>query len=110
MRSVDFIIIGAPTRMGRVNRKALGVLKQLRKRGFAVKPIALFDTYGPIPTEPQKKEKSNKWLYPGAVGIMEKAAKDQGLHVYENTLRCEVKGMKGPLADNQLEKAVSFTT
>jgi menaquinone-dependent protoporphyrinogen IX oxidase len=58
LNNVDFIIIGAPTRMARVNRKALGVLKQLRKKGFAGKPIAVFDTYGPVPTEPEEMEKS----------------------------------------------------
>jgi flavodoxin len=109
LNSIDFIMIGAPTRMARVTRKAISVLKQLRKKGFAGKPIAVFDTYGPVPTKPEEKEKSKKWLYPGAAGIMQKVAKDQGLNVYENTLRCEVKGLKGPLADNEQEKAASFT-
>ncbi len=109
LSTVDFIIIGAPTRMARVNRKALGVLKQLRKKGFAGKPIAVFDTYGPVPTKPEEMEKSRKWLYPGAVSIMQRVAKDQGLNVYEKTLRCEVKGLKGPLADGEQAKAASFT-
>jgi flavodoxin len=109
LNNVDFIIIGAPTRMARVNRKALGVLKQLRKKGFAGKPIAVFDTYGPVPTEPEEMEKARKWLHPGAVGIMQKVAKDQGLNVYEKTLRCEVKGLKGPLTDGEQAKAASFT-
>jgi menaquinone-dependent protoporphyrinogen IX oxidase len=105
----DFILIGSPTRMARVNRKALGVLKQLRKRGFREKPVAIFDTYGPVPAKPEEMEKAKKWLYPGAAGIMQKAAKTQGLNVYPETLRCQVRGLKGPLADNELEKAASFT-
>ena len=109
LNNFDFIIIGAPTRMARVSRKALGVLKQLRKKGFAGKPIAVFDTYGPVPTTPEELEESRKWLYPGAVGIMQRAAKDQGLNVYEKTLRCEVKGFKGPLADGEQARAASFT-
>ena len=32
LRDIDFILIGSPTRMARVNRKALRVLKRLRKR------------------------------------------------------------------------------
>jgi hypothetical protein len=37
-------------------------------------------------------------------------AKEQGLNVYPETLRCEVQaGMKGPLAEGQLEKATAFT-
>ena len=109
LNSVDFIMIGAPTRMARVNRKAIGVLKHLRKKGFAGKPIVVFDTYGPVPTKPEEMENAKKWLYPGAAGIMQKVARDLGLNVYENTLRCEVKEMKGPLVDNEQAKAASFT-
>jgi flavodoxin len=110
LESFDFVLIGAPTRFGRVTRKAVGVLKQLRKKGFAEKPIAIFDTYGPVPTKPEELEKSKKWLYPGAAGMMQRVAKEQGLNVYAETLRCEVLGgMKGPLAEHQLEKVASFT-
>jgi flavodoxin len=106
----DFVAIGSPTRFARPAGKALSVLKQLRKKGFAEKPVAIFDTYGPVPTNPEELEKGKKWLYPGAAGIMQKVAKEQGLNVYPDTLRCEVLGgLKGPLADRQLEKAASFT-
>lgn len=105
---IDFIVMGAPTRMARVNRKALRVLKQLRKKGFLEKPVAIFDTYGPVPTKPEELEKGKKWLYPGAAGIMQNMAKTLGLNVYSETLRCEVKGMKGPLAAGELEKAAAF--
>jgi hypothetical protein len=40
---------------------------------------------------------------------MQKVAKTLGLNVYSETLRCEGQGMKGPLADNELKKAASFT-
>jgi len=108
LSDIDFILIGSPTRMARVNRKALRVLKRLRKKGYSEKPLAIFDTYGPVPTKPEEMEKAKKWLYPGAAGIMQKAAKTLGLNVYSETLRCEVRGMKGPLADNELVKAASF--
>lgn len=108
MSSFDFILIGSPTRMARVNRKARRVLKRIGKKGFAEKPIAVFDTYGPVPADPEELEKGKKWLYPGAAGILHKVAETQGLNVYSKTLRCEVKGMKGPLGDNELEKAASF--
>lgn len=108
LNTFDFILIGSPTRMARVNRKARRVLKRIRKKAFAEKPIAVFDTYGPVPTDPKELEKSKKWLYPGAAGILQKVAKTQGLNLYSKTLRCEVKGMKGPLGDNELEKAASF--
>ena len=110
LQSLDFIMIGSPTRFARADGKALKVLKELRKKGFTKKPIAIFDTYGPVPAAPEELEKSRKWLYPGAAGKMLETAKDQGLNVYHETLRCEVQGgMKGPLAEHQLEKATSFT-
>lgn len=109
LNGIDVILIGAPTRMARVTRKAKSVLKKLRKKGFGAKPIAVFDTYGPVPAKSEELEKGKKWLYPGAAGILHKAAKEQGLNVYENTLRCEVAGMKGPLKDKEKDKAASFT-
>ena len=108
LSDVDVLLIGAPTRMARVTRKALRVLKRLRKKGFGEKPIAIFDTYGPIPTKPEELEKGKKWLFPGAAGILQKTAKTLGLNVYSETLRCEVKGMKGPLEDNAQEKTAAF--
>jgi len=109
LQSFDFIFIGAPTRMGRVNRKAIRVLKRLGKKGVAQKPIAVFDTYGPVPTKPEEMEKAKKWLDPGAAGIMHEIAKGLGLNVYPKTLRCEVQGAKGPLGNDEQEKAASFT-
>ena len=109
LRGVDSIVVGSPTRIARANRKAINVLKRLKKKGFSDKPVAIFDTYGPLPKTPEELEKGKKWIYPGAAGIMEKVAKERGLNVFPETLRCEVKELKGPLADNALEKAVTFT-
>jgi len=108
LNNFDLILIGSPTRMARVNRRARRVLKRIGKKGFTKKLIAVFDTYGPVPTEPKELEKGKKWLYPGAAGILHEVAEAQGLNVYSKTLRCEVQGMKGPLKDNELEKAASF--
>jgi flavodoxin len=109
LHGIDIAFIGSPTRMARANRKCMNVLKRLRKKGFSGTPLAVFDTYGPVPETQEESDKAKKWLYPGAAGIMQKAAKKQGLNVYTETLRCEVKGAKGPLADNEIEKAASFT-
>jgi hypothetical protein len=83
-------------------------LKRKGKKGAAEKPIAVYDTYGPVPANPVELEKGRKWLYPGAAGILHKLAASQGLNVYLKTLRCEVQGMKGPLKDRELDKAASF--
>ena len=108
LSGIDLIFLGSPTRMARVNRRALRVLKRLRRKGYTEKPVAIFDTYGPIPTKPEELEKGRKWLYPGAAGIMQEKASTLGLNVYSKTLRCEVKGMKGPLAEAELDNAASF--
>lgn len=105
---INIILIGSPTRMARVNRRARRVLKRIGKKGFTEKPIAVFDTYGPVPTDPVELEKGRKWLFPGAAGILHKLAASQGLNVYPKTLRCEVQGTKGSLKDKELDKAASF--
>src|SRR5271157_2825638 len=105
---IDFVLMGSPTRMKGVNRKALSVLRKLGKKGFIGKPIAVFDTYGPIPTKPEELEKGKGWLYPGAAGIMERVAKEVGLRLYPKSLRCEVAGIRGPLKENEAQKATAF--
>jgi hypothetical protein len=40
-------MIGSPTRFARADGKALRVLKELRKKGFTEKPIAILEV-GPI--------------------------------------------------------------
>jgi hypothetical protein len=103
-------MIGSPTRFARADGKELRVLKELRKKGFNTIPVAIFDTFGPVPTDPKELAKNNKWLYPGAAGLMPRVAKEQGLKVYQETLRGEVQGgMKGSLAEHQLEKATLST-
>jgi flavodoxin len=104
----EAVLVGAPTRMARVTRKAKSVLKRLSKKGWGRKPVAVFDTYGPMPKTPEELEKGRKWLYPGAAGILQERAKALGLNVYDRTLRCEVSDMKGPLKEGELEKAALF--
>jgi len=109
LKTIDAIIVGAPTRMGRVTRKARTIMRRLGKKGYGAKPIAVFDTVATLPTSPEELAEVKRWVDPGAVGIMHKAAKDQGLNILPETLRCEVTGTKGPLADNALEKAIAFS-
>ena len=104
----DCALVGAPPRMARVNGKVLRVLKRLGKKGFAAKPVAIFDLYGPVPTKPEELEKGQKWITPGAAGIMKRTARDAGLRVFGKVLRCEVAGMRGPLKEREQEKAAEF--
>ncbi len=104
----NLMFIGAPTRFKRVGGRPLRVIRRLRKKGYGDRPLAIFDTCAVIPTTPEELAKSGEWIIPGAAGIMHRVAKEQGLNVYEETLRCEVEGMKGPLVKDALEKAKAF--
>lgn len=108
LSDIDVIFSGAPTRIKRVNRRSLGVLKRLKAKGYR-KPIVIFDTCSPLPANPVEAEKARAWITPGAAGIMHSKAEELGLNVYKETLRCEVSEMKGPLMDGALQKAVTFT-
>jgi len=108
LATFDLVMVGAPTRMARVTGKATSVVKHLGKKGFAGKPVAVFDTFGPVPVDPEEQAKNRKWFYPGAAGIMHQVAEEQGLRVYPEVLRCEVVAFKGPLKEQQLEKAAAF--
>jgi hypothetical protein len=104
----EVVLVGAPTRMANACGRARRLLKKLRRRGFTSGRVAAFDTYGPVPTDPGELEKGRKWLYPGAAGILQAIAADRGLNVHPATLRCEVAGLKGPLAEKELDKAKPF--
>jgi len=104
----DAVLVGAPTRMARVTRKAYRALKRLSRKGWGTKPVIIFDTYGPMPKTPEELEKGKKWLYPGAAGLMKARAEALGLSVYAKTLRLEVAGLKGPLKAGEDEKIGPF--
>lgn len=104
----DLVLIGAPTRMGRAGWRAMFALRRLRRMGIGSKPLAVFDTYGPVPAEPEKLQESRKWLYPGAAGRLAARAGKLGLNVHAQVLRCEVKEAKGPLKDGEPEKIAAF--
>jgi menaquinone-dependent protoporphyrinogen IX oxidase len=108
LSQVAFIFLGSPTRMARVNRKAKKVLKRLKKRSVK-QPVVIFDTYGPVPTDAEELRKAQKWIEPGAAGILMTRAQACGLNVYGKTLRCEVTDLKGPLGEHEVEKAMTFT-
>ena len=105
---IDCVLIGAPTRMGRATWKARRALRRLRRQGLGAKPLGIFDTYGPLPTDSAKLEEDRKWFYPGAVGMLQARAQKLGLHVLPKTLRCQVQGAKGPLQEGEAEKAAQF--
>jgi hypothetical protein len=104
----DRAFLGAPTRLARVTGRAKGALRRLKAGGWGRKPLAVFDTYGPLPKTPEEMAKAERWLNPGAAGILARKASQLGLNVHPQTLRCVVREMKGPLADGELEKVGPF--
>lgn len=108
LAAVDAVMVGCPTRMARAAISAAFALRKLRRRGFARKPVAVFDTYGPLPSSPQEMEESRTWFEPGAVGILLAKARALGLNVFAETLRCAVVEFRGPLVEGELEKASGF--
>jgi hypothetical protein len=108
LKDIDRVLIGAPTRMGRATWKACWALQRLRWNGFGARPLAIFDTYGPLPADPGQLEKDRKWFYPGAAGMLQAKAQKLGLNVFPQLLRCEVQGAKGPLKEGEAEKAARF--
>jgi flavodoxin len=107
-KKYDWVWVGSPTRMARASWRMMRCLRRLRWKGIGERPLVVFDTFGPMPVDPGKLQESEKWLYPGAAGKLAAKAQKLGLNVYDLTLRCEVKEMKGPLKDGEKEKIVQF--
>jgi hypothetical protein len=108
LAGIDCVFFGAPTRMAGVTGRAKAALRKLKAGGLGRKPLAVFDTYGPIPRTPEEKAKAERWINPGAAGILFRKASQLGLNAYAQTLRCAVRALHGPLADGELEKVAPF--
>ena len=102
----DFLVVGGPTRMKHISRRARGFAKDLDERLWAGKPALIYDTYGPLSPDPAKNE-GNKWLFPGGVADLRAILADRGLRVFAHDLRCLVVAQRGPLADEALDDARS---
>jgi len=100
----DFLVVGGPTRMKHVSRRARGFAKDLSAKLWSGKPALVYDTYGPLDPDPAKNE-GNKWLYPGGVADLRKALVERGLGVFAEDLRCLVVEQKGPLVEGALDDA-----
>ena len=100
----DFLVLGGPTRMKHISRRARGFAKDLETRLWSTKPALVYDTYGPLSPDPAKNEGS-AWLYPGGIADLRKILTDRGLEVSPEDLRCLVSGQKGPLVEGALDEA-----
>ena len=100
----EFLVLGGPTRMKHMSRRALGFAKRLDAQAWAGKPALVYDTYGPLDPDPAKNEGS-VWLYPGGVAELRRRLTERGLALAADDLRCLVAGMKGPRENGALEDA-----
>jgi len=102
--AAEFLVLGGPTRMKHISRRAMSFAKRVDPGVWAARPALVYDTYGPLDPDPSKNE-GNVWLYPGGVAELRERLEDKGLRVAPIELRCLVTGMKGPLADGALDDA-----
>lgn len=100
----SFLVLGGPTRMKHISRRAMSLAKKLDPAVWAGRPALVYDTYGPLDPDPAKNE-GNAWLYPGGVAELRERLQEKGLQVAPIELRCLVTAMKGPLADGALDDA-----
>ena len=100
----DFLVLGGPTRMKHISRRARGFAKDLNTKLWAGKPALVYDTYGPLNPDPAKNE-GNKWLYPGGIADLRRILLERGLVVAPEELRSLVSGQKGPLVEDALDEA-----
>ena len=100
----EFLVLGGPTRMKHISRRAKAFAKKLNAKAWAGRPALVYDTYGPLDPDPEKNV-DNKWLYPGGVAELRELLEAKGLAVAPEDLRCLVVEMKGPLAQGALDDA-----
>ena len=106
----DLLLVGSPTRVAKMTGKAKRFMKKLDVAAWSGKTVATFDTHMPLPDDPKEREKTLKWVEPGAAGKLSALAAERGLKVHSPPLRCMVSDMKGPLAPGELEKAVEYAS
>lgn len=100
----DFLVLGGPTRMKHMSRRARSFAKKIDAAVWAGRPALVYDTYGPLDSDPAKNE-GNKWLYPGGAVELRALLENRGLVVVPGELRCLVATTKGPLVEGALDDA-----
>jgi flavodoxin len=104
LAAAEFLVLGGPTRMKHISRRAMGLAKRLDAKSWRGRPALVYDTFGPLDPDPAKNA-GNAWLYPGGVAELRQRLEEKGLAVAPIELRCVVLEMKGPLADGALDDA-----
>jgi flavodoxin len=108
----DFMLIGSPTRAGRMTREAKEFVENLNREDWKNRPVVTFDTVGPLSKDEEKRKKALKMIEDGsrnAASRMQELCRERGMNAYPKVLHVAVTGMWGPLAPDALGMARDFT-
>lgn len=105
----DVLFVGGPTHMGKMTRRVSHFLRKVDRDYWGHRPVFAFDTFGPVAATEEDRRRQEKWINPGAAGGIQALARELGLLVSSNTLRCPVTGIRGPLVPEALGMARDFT-
>lgn len=94
----DALLLGSPTRMGKMTRRSAKFAKRLDTEIWRGKPMAIFDTIMSLPEDEKKRAKALKWTANGAAIRLQALLQERGFQVLDKVLRVEVIGLKGPLS------------
>jgi menaquinone-dependent protoporphyrinogen IX oxidase len=94
----DVLLLGSPTRMGKMSRRAARFAKKIDHEVWKDRPMAVFDTILELPQDQEGRAKVMSWTEKGAATWLMELLTSRGFKVHETALRVEVIGIRGPLA------------
>lgn len=106
----EFLVVGSPIRMGKVTKRARKFVEGLNGEIWKDRSIMTFVTMLPPPgpeASEKQKESYEKWDIRAAQQLRN-LARAQGLRVADAVLMVYVKGLKGPLVEDGVEKTKQF--
>jgi menaquinone-dependent protoporphyrinogen IX oxidase len=101
----DALLLGSPTRMGKMTRRSAKFAKRLDAEVWSEKPMAIFDTIMQLPEDEKKRAKALRWTANGAAIKLKALLQERGFQVSDKVLRVEVFGLKGPLTSAAEEQS-----
>ena len=93
----DVLILGSPTRMGKMSRRAARFAKKIDHEAWKDRPMAVFDTIMELPPDGEGRAKVMEWTENGAAIRLRELLRSRGFKVHDDVLRVTVMGRKGPL-------------
>ncbi len=94
----DVLLLGSPTRMGKMSRRAARFAKKIDHEVWKDRPMAVYDTILELPQDQGGRAKVMRWTENGAAIRLRELLASRGFKVHETVLRVEVIGIKGPLS------------